>query len=162
MNYDFPKPRPSDYPVKVRRGLDGHGLFALTDIPRRQFVIEYWGELMEDAAAQAIGGRYLYELGNGKTIVGTTRQNTARYANHACEPNCETKIIGDRVYIYSLRKIRTGDEITYDYGKEYFNYYIKPKGCGCAACQAKRPATAGKASVAKKVSTAKRRAKQPA
>ena len=24
-----------------------------------------------------------------------------------------------------------GEEITYDYGKEYFDEYIKPKGCRC-------------------------------
>jgi SET domain-containing protein len=136
MAKNFPHPRPSDYPVKVKRGLAGHGLFAVTDIPRRQFIIEYTGQLLPDDEAQAIGGRYLYELGNGKTIVGSPRSNRARYANHGCDPNCETKIIGDRVFIYSLRKIRAGEEITYDYGEEYFDYYIKPYGCRCRACTA--------------------------
>jgi hypothetical protein len=40
--------------------------------------------------------------------------------------------------IFSVKKIGVGDEITYDYGKDYFDYYIKPYGCKCASCVAKR------------------------
>ena len=30
-----------------------------------------------------------------------------------------------------------GKEVTYDYGKEYWNEYIKPKGCLCPKCTEK-------------------------
>lgn len=129
-----PLPRPPQFSLSVRRSASGLGLYADEDIPKGRFVIEYWGELMPDAQAQKIGGKYLFELENGKTIVGTTRKNTARYANHSCRPNCEVRIVGNRVFIFSLRKIRAGEEIAYDYGKEYFNYYIKPYGCTCKKC----------------------------
>ena len=31
----------------------------------------------------------------------------------------------------------SGEELTYDYGKEYFNEFIKPIGCKCVKCISK-------------------------
>lgn len=118
--------------------MSGLGVFALEDIPKGRFVIEYWGKLVSDDDAQYIGGRYLFEIGNGKTIAGATKKNDARYINHACRPNAEVRIVGNKVFIFSLKKIKQGEEITYDYGKEYFDYFIKPHGCRCATCSKKR------------------------
>jgi SET domain-containing protein len=41
------------------------------------------------------------------------------------------------VWIWSRREIRPGEEITYNYGKEYFDDHIKPVGCKCQKCAAK-------------------------
>jgi uncharacterized protein len=127
--------RAPQFHLATRRSNAGIGLFALETIPKGRFVIEYWGRLMSDAAAQKIGGRYLFEIGNGKTVEGSTRKNIARYANHSCRPNCEIRTRGNRVYLYSRKKIRAGEEITYDYGEEYFDYYLKPLGCRCGRCK---------------------------
>lgn len=131
----YPSPRPTRFAVAVRRGTSGLGLYAKEDIPRRRFIIEYWGKLVTDEAATYLGGKYLFELGNGKTIYGTTRKNIARYINHSCRPNCEVETAGNRVYIYSRRAIKAGEELTYDYGKEYWEYYIGPKRCRCSKCK---------------------------
>lgn len=128
-------PRPPQYKLKVRRSEAGLGLFADEDIPKGRFVIEYWGRIAGDAEVQRVGGRYLFELGDGKTILGGNRKNLARYANHSCRPSCETRQTGDRVTIWSRRRVRKGEPITYDYGKEYFDAYIKPHGCRCAKCR---------------------------
>ena len=37
------------------------------------------------------------------------------------------------------RQIEPEEEITYDYGKEYLQYFIKVGGCKCAACRRKEP-----------------------
>lgn len=134
----YPFPRPSLYTLRTRRSDTGLGLFTEEAIPRKSFVIEYWGTLVSEARANEIGGKYLFELGNGKTIDGTTRKNIARYINHSCKPNCEIDVVGNRVYVMTLRAIKAGEELTYDYGKEYFNALIKPHGCRCAACAKKK------------------------
>jgi len=127
-------PRPPQFHIQTRRSASGLGLFAREPIPAGRFVVEYWGKLMTDDEAQEIGGRYLFEIGNGKTIEGSTRENIARYANHSCDPNAEVRIRGNHVEIWSLRPMAVGEEITYDYGKEYWEYYIKPHGCRCRKC----------------------------
>ena len=43
-----------------------------------------------------------------------------------------------RIKIRAIKNIEPGDEITYDYGKDHFNAYIKPHGCKCDKCLAKR------------------------
>jgi len=67
-------------------------------------------------------------------IDGSARSNIARYINHSCKPNCEAEIVAGRVFLRALRRIEAGEELSYDYGKEYFDMYIKPYGCRCAAC----------------------------
>lgn len=131
-------PRPPQFALRVRKGTSGLGLFAEESIPKGRFIIEYHGTILTDKEAQEIGGRYLFELGNGNTIEGSMRKNIARYANHSCKPNAEVRIQGNHIYIFSLKKILAGDEIVYDYGKEYHDFFIKPHGCRCQPCKKKR------------------------
>jgi len=125
--------RQPQFSVIVRRGLSGLGLFAQEEIPRGRFIIEYVGPLVRDAEADRIGGRYLFDLGNGWNIDGAGRANLARYANHACKPNAESRQIGNRIQIWSRKRIAAGEEITYDYGKSYADAFVYVGGCRCAA-----------------------------
>lgn len=118
----------------VKRGLNGLGLYANTDIPKKKKFLEYVGEIISAEEADNRGGRYLFEVSKKWTVDGKSRDNIARYINHSCKPNCETEIDGKRIFVYSLRNIKKGEELTYNYGKEYFNEYIKPKGCRCEKC----------------------------
>jgi SET domain-containing protein len=69
------------------------------------------------------------------------RSNLARYINHDCEPNCEADIRDGRIMIFAAENIAHGQELTIDYGQEYFDEFIKPHGCKCETC-AKRLRTA--------------------
>ena len=41
---------------------------------------------------------------------------------------------GHKVIITAIKNIHPGDEITYSYGRDYFDTFIKPQGCRCMAC----------------------------
>jgi len=41
--------------------------------------------------------------------------NESRFINHSCEPNCEATIEDGRIFIETLRGIKVGEELTYDY-----------------------------------------------
>lgn len=132
------RPRSPQFPIKVRRGTSGFGLFAGVEITRGRFIVEYWGRLVTNDEAEYIGGRYLFDLQNGKTLDGSSRKNVARYANHSHRPNCEVRIVGNRVYVFSRKRIAAGEELTYDYGKEYVDHYIGPNVCRCEKCREAR------------------------
>ncbi len=82
-------------------------------------------------------GKYFFEVGKNHVIDGNIPSNIARYINHSCKPNCEADGPEGKVYIWALRKIKAGEELTYDYGEEYFDKHISPKGCRCHKCAKK-------------------------
>ena len=121
----------------VKRSSAGLGLFACKEIKKGDRIIEYIGKMLTAAQANEKGGQYLFEISTRRTIDGTTRKNTARYINHSCAPNTESEVEGSQVFIDAIKKILPGEEITYDYGKEFWKTYIKPKGCRCVRCKNK-------------------------
>lgn len=122
--------------VIVKRSSAGLGLFSNHTFTRGDFIIEYTGEHIPTAEADRRGGKYLFILNEKTTIDGKGRENTARYINHSCKPNAEAEIDDEEstIRISAKRKILPGEEITYNYGKEYCDEYIKPYGCKCAHC----------------------------
>ncbi len=125
--------------IAVKRSSAGLGLFATSDFKKGELVIEYTGDRITDAEAQKRGGKYLFEVHDNLTIDGTKRHNTGRYMNHACKPNAEAEHDEetDRIYIRAKKTIKSGEEITYHYGKDYFRRMIQPVGCKCVSCSAK-------------------------
>ena len=124
--------------LQVKKSKTGLGLYTATEIEKDGFVIEYVGELLTLKEANKRAGKYLFETNRDRFIDGTSRKNIARYINHSCKPNCEPEITAGRVFIKSIKRIESGEELTYDYGEEYVNMYIKPYGCRCASCMAKK------------------------
>jgi SET domain-containing protein len=125
---------PGRYKVAVKRSSAGLGLFTKEDIPKGECIIEYVGRTLSHAEEYTINSQYLFEIHSRKTIDGSARSNIARYINHSCRPNAETEIYKGRVYVFSRKLIKAGEEISYDYGKEFWNEYIKPYGCRCVRC----------------------------
>ena len=123
--------------VVIKRSSAGLGLFAAEDIPKEQLIIEYTGDRISDDEANERGGRYLFAVTPELVIDGSGRENTARYINHGCKPNAEAEHDeeDDRIYIRACKNIKPGEEITYDYGKEYTEDFFKKGGCRCASCQ---------------------------
>jgi SET domain-containing protein len=150
---------PGDFALAVRRSSAGLGLFAEQRIPKGACIIEYFGPQITAEQEQKSNSRYLFAINSKKTIDGALRANKARYINHSCKANCEPYISKGRVFIVAKRSIKPEEELAYDYGKDYFEALIKPKGCRCAACAAK-PAAAKKTSAVKKAASKKSAAKK--
>ncbi len=128
----------SKFKLRVGRGLTGKGVFAQEEIPKGKRIIEYIGKNVPVEKQGTLTGRYLFWTGRKKMIDGNIRENLARFINHSCRPNCEADGPSGRVFISSIRKIRAGEELTYDYGQEYFEDYIRPVGCKCEKCRNKK------------------------
>jgi SET domain-containing protein len=116
----------------------GHGLFATAMLRRGDFVLEYSGRRIPTTFADTLKSRYLFEIDRRWTIDGSSRANIARYINHSCAPNCEGDVRDGRVLIYAGRDIKKGEELTINYGEEYFDEFIRPTGCKCESCTRSR------------------------
>lgn len=134
--------------AKVRgSAIHGSGMFASKPIPAGTRVIEYTGERITKAEAHrrellrqrrlrggGDGNIYTFELTRRHDIDGRVPWNTARFINHSCEPNCESRIVRGRVWILALRDIAPGEELTYDYGYDFENHGDHPCRCGASGC----------------------------
>ena len=128
-------------PFRLGRSRTGFGLFATRPIKRRVRLAEYKGRRLsvkEAEKAEAAGNRYLFEINSRWTIDGTARSNIARYFNHSCNPNTDTTIKNGRVFIFTLRPIKPGEELTYYYGIDYLKNVIGKSRCKCSRCRRRR------------------------
>ena len=121
--------------VRVKRSATGLGLFATVDIPKGARIIQYVGERILRSDRARHKGKYLFTLNDKWTIDGKSRANLARYVNHSCRPNAKSITTPRKIWIVAKRKIRASEEITYNYGKNYFEQFIKPIGCKCVKCR---------------------------
>jgi SET domain-containing protein len=126
---------------RIGRSVSGLGLFAIKAIKRGAYIATYRGRRIttEEADRREVrGARYQFELNKRWTIDGSPRWNLARYINHSCRPNAKPVGRKGGIVIVAQRRIEPGDEITYDYGREYVKYFLENGGCRCAACRRKR------------------------
>jgi uncharacterized protein len=124
--------------LRIGRSKAGLGLFAVVPIKKGQFIIRYGGRKLATEIADQIDNRYLFEINARWTIDGSGRRNRARYINHSCRPNAEVYFVKHAIKIRAIKNIKPGHEITYHYGRDYFDTFIKQVGCKCAACARKR------------------------
>ena len=126
---------PGGYDLRVKRSSAGLGLFAGEDIPKGVCIIEYVGRVISKEEEFSSKSLYLFEVNKNKTIDGKPKWNKAGYINHSCKPNCEVIIHDARVFVFSKRAIKAGEELGYDYERDYFLDHINPHGCKCGAAK---------------------------
>ena len=138
---------------RIGRAFTGLGLFATRPIKRGAYIATYRGPILTAKEAdrrEARGARYMFELDSRWTVDGSVRSNIARYANHSCRPNAESDIVKGKVILRAIRNIAPGDEITYDYGEEYFELFLAGR-CRCEKCmEDRRKARTRRRNVAKR------------
>lgn len=102
--------------------IHGVGGFAARPIPAGTRIIEYTGERITPAEADArpepegvAHHTYLFAIDDDVVIDAGVNGNEARFINHSCDPNCDAVIDEGRIYIESIRDVAPGEELTYDY-----------------------------------------------
>lgn len=125
----------------------GWGLLADEEIKAGQFVIEYCGEVISCKEAkrrshtyetQGLKDAFIISLNASESIDATRKGSLARFINHSCQPNCETRkwnVMGEiRVGIFALEDIPIGTELAYDYNFEWFGGAKVRCLCGALKC----------------------------
>ncbi len=128
-----------------RSAIAGLGAFAIRDIPKGTRIIEYTGERISSAEADR---RYdddtmeqhhtfLFIVSSRTVVDAAVNGNAARFINHSCDPNCETFVERGRIWIYSMKRIPKGAELTYDYqyddDPEYTEKDLRFYACRCGS-----------------------------
>jgi SET domain-containing protein len=141
------KPAEPRYWTRGESGIHRYGLFAARDIPKGTRVIEYVGHKltkeegyeramnwMEKAKGTDKGAVYIFEVSKKWDIDGNVPWNPARLINHSCDPNCEPHVKKQRIWITAKRRIKEGEELSYDYGYDLDYWDEHPCRCGSKKC----------------------------
>lgn len=111
-------------PFAIHRSpIQGKGAFATRRIPAGTRLIEYTGERLTPAEAEArypdvVGERhhtYLFAIDDDVVIDAAVGGNAARWINHSCAPNCDAVIEDGHIWIETIRDVAVGEELAYDY-----------------------------------------------
>jgi SET domain-containing protein len=155
----------------------GYGVFAARRIRKGTRIFEYLGERVSHAVADSRyedkdpsdNHTFLFVV-DAKTVIDAgVNGGDARFVNHSCDPNCESVVVGKRIFIDAIRTIRSGEELAYDY--EIIRDRSDPKNvdeiyacrCGAKSCRGsmlaprkkprKKPPTMAATKAKKKVKT---------
>tara|TARA_Y100000768_G_scaffold94889_1_gene68990 strand:+ start:10713 stop:11204 length:492 start_codon:yes stop_codon:yes gene_type:complete len=133
---------------KVKKSkIHGTGVFAVSNLKKNTKVIQYIGEkitkkegdirsekrIKKYLHSNKTGSVYIFELNKKYDIDGSPLYNKARYINHSCDPNCEVDIVNNEIWISSIKKIKKGEELSYDYGFEFDKDDFRDHTCKCGS-----------------------------
>ncbi len=124
-------------------------MFARLPINEDDTVIEYKGEIISEDEIErrypedleGLNHTFVFGVEHDYNIDGGSLGNAARWINHSCEPNCDTYEENKRIFIRAARRIRAGEELTYDYAIEAGEPLTKalkkrwPCWCGAKKCR---------------------------
>ena len=128
------------YRIKKSK-IDKNGLYANCNIKKGTQIIEYKGKIITarqsetDPKFDNNKAIYLFNINKRFDLDGNFKFNIARLINHSCSPNCEVFGTGLKIWVYAMKNIIKGEELSYDYGfsydKDYKNYPCKCKSKNC-------------------------------
>ena len=124
--------------VRIRNSkIHGSGGFAKKDIRKGTRIIEYIGKKITKEEADKIldeNGAFVFDVNEKWDIDGDVPENTARFINHSCNPNCSFEIKDNRIWIKSKKDIKKGEELSYNYGFDLEGYKKYKCKCGTKKC----------------------------
>lgn len=123
--------------LKVKDTANGRGLFAKKDFAKNAVIGRIKGKVVSD---ENLDPRYVMELENHMLLIPKAPY---RYLNHSCRPNCELFDWEDEppnpktgvrdLYLGTIRKIKSGAELTIDYS--WPAGFAIPCECGSKKCR---------------------------
>jgi SET domain-containing protein len=127
---------------KIKKSnINNRGLVAAKNIQQNIKIIEYKGRLIlkkETETNEKFDNEkhiYLFNINKKYDLDGDYKYNTARLINHSCNPNCEVTGKGTKLWISSIKDIKKGEELCYDYGfgfdKNYKDFPCKCRSSNC-------------------------------
>ena len=108
-----------------RSKIHGWGIYATAAISKNKRIIDYTGQKISNQESLQRERRYIrgghiwcFKLTNRTVIDASVGGNLARYINHSCRPNCYVHIVDGVIWIRASRRIRRGEELTYNYNTD--------------------------------------------
>jgi SET domain-containing protein len=97
-------------------------VYTRATINKNTRIIDYAGERISMAESErreqphlAAGRIWCFAVNRRVVVDASVGGNLARFINHACRPNCYSRIVKGTIWICAGRNIEPGEELTYNY-----------------------------------------------
>jgi SET domain-containing protein len=97
-------------------------VYTRSSINKNTRIIEYAGERISMAESVKrerphlkAGLIWCFAVSRRVVVDASVGGNLARFINHACRPNCYSRIVKGKIWICAGRHIKPGEELTYNY-----------------------------------------------
>lgn len=117
--------------ITKRVGKNQKGLFADEDIKKDEKILTFPGKIAPKEKVDEVD----LQIGLNK-FIKPPKNSIDRFINHSCEPNSYVKKIKESFFLISLKDIKKGEEImfdydTTDYDNERFRFFCSCKSRNC-------------------------------
>lgn len=102
------------------------GLFAGEDIGQGARILDFQGKMVPETES----GEHDLQTGRNR-FIRSPPDAPDNYINHSCEPNAFIKKSGNRFFLVSIKPVKKGDEITFDYDTTDYDNSGLSFACGC-------------------------------
>ncbi len=121
-----------------KSNIDGTGLFAAEKLPSKRKLGDMGGEVISIRKARRLAKQShrisIVEFDDDTALYADMPDNHLRYINHSCDPNTYMRLFNHRVEFYTLRAIKSGEELTCNYGETHHEGAL-PCRCGAKNCK---------------------------
>jgi len=135
-------PQFASFKLVIRRSrIERFGVFTRETIPPGKRVIQYTGQPISEReftrrVVKAVwAGRaertYTIRRDGRSLLDGAVGGSGAEFINHSCDPNLTVRKSRGRIFLYSFRRIKAGEELTVDYAFRC----TCPCRCGSSKCR---------------------------
>src|ERR1700733_12881584 len=135
-------PQFASFELVIRRSrIERLGVFTQEAIPVGKRVIQYTGQPISGREftrrvvgavwARKVRRTYTVRRDGRSLLDGAVGGSGAEFINHSCDPNLTVRKIRGRIFLYSFRKIKAGEELTVDYAFRC----TCPCRCGSSNCR---------------------------
>ena len=116
----------------------GRGVFAAETVEAGELVAVWGGRIVARAEAEALPPewrRYVVQVEEAQFLAPLEPLDAAELINHCCQPTCG---LSGQIALVALRRLRPGEEITFDYATSDGSSYDEFEcACGTASCRGK-------------------------
>ncbi len=118
---------------KVKKGRNGLGIFAAKNFQPAQIIVEITGNPVHWEKLLNIGGIILDNAFRFDENHYLSPDGIGNYLNHSCDPNVGIIKKNNRLFLKSIRGIKSGEEIAFDYSTLVGDDDIWTMKCNCGA-----------------------------
>lgn len=110
------KPRHTMNDLILKPTSKGNGVFANRNFKKGEFIIQFSGKTYSKSEYKTLinhSNNHFLQI-DSETFIGPSG-NLDDLINHSCNPNCGVIYTEKEIRLYSIQKIKKGEEICFDY-----------------------------------------------